>query len=143
METLEFYLGSSRFLTLLFILIYWVPLTSLLWLDIFLIFKILILGIVLYFFKKNYTLHINRNNQNAVIKVWQDSKGNWGFQTKKGRGHKAILLLDSYQSSYLILLRLKTLNKIVHILIPYDCLKQTEYKLLIRCLMGTKSTRKH
>lgn len=141
MEAIEFYLGSSRFLTLLFILIYWLPLASLLWVDIFSIFKIIIIGIALYFFKKNYTLHISRKNQNAVIKVWQDTKGNWGFQTRKGRGHKAILLLDSYQSSYLILLRFKTLSKISNVLIPYDCLNQKEYKVLIRSLMGQTSKR--
>lgn len=136
MEAVEFHLEkASRLLAFLFILIYLGSLSSLFLLSIHFVFKLGIFMVGIYFLHKNWKLHVSRKSMQAVVRVWQDSRGAWGFETRKGSLYKAILLPDSYRCSFISILRFKTLTKIHNVIIPYDSLKKTKYGLLTTHLL--------
>ncbi len=135
MEAIEFHFEESRFLALLLIFIYMAPLSSLFLLKVHIGYKILMIGFVHYFLVKNWKIHINRKSRQAIVRVWQDTKGNWGLQTRQGKGYRATLLPETFKSHFLIVLRLKTKLKIYNVLIPYDSLSQNEYRILCRHLV--------
>lgn len=130
MEAVEFYLEESPFLGFIFIFLYIFPLCALFLVTIPIIVKILLIMVVLYFFQKNWKLHVSRKRAHSIIKVWQDSHGCFGFETRKGLGSKARLLSDTYISRFIIILRFRTKLKTYNILIPFDCLSRNEYRIL-------------
>jgi hypothetical protein len=134
MEAVEFYLEKSYFLGVLFIIIYLGSLLSLFCCEFNFFYKMIIVGFSLFFLQKNWKLHVNRKKRKAIVRVWQDSRGAWGFATRDGSGFKAILLPDTYRCRFLTILRFKTISGIVNIVIPYDALKPEEYCTLSRRL---------
>lgn len=135
MENVEFYLEKSRLLGLLLISIYGGSLSVLYLIEISFIYKIILIGFVMYFLQKNWNMHVSKKNQHAIIKIWQDSKGQWGFENRRGQGYKAKLLPDTFKSRFLIILRFRTALKTYNILVLCDALRQNEYRTLCRHLM--------
>lgn len=136
METVEFHLEKfSRLLAFLLIILYLGSLSTLFLLPIHFVFKMGIFTIGIYFLQKNWKLHVSRKTMQAVVRVWQDSRGRWGFETRQGRTYKAILLPDSYRTGFISILRFRTLTKVYNVIVPYDSLKETEYCLLTTHLL--------
>lgn len=135
MENVEFYLEKSRLLGLLLISIYGGSLSVLYLIEISFIYKIILIGFVMYFLQKNWNMHVSKKNQHAIIKIWQDSKGQWGFENRRGQGYKAKMLPDTFKSRFLIILRFRTALKTYNILVLCDALRQNEYRTLCRHLM--------
>jgi len=135
MESVEFYLEKSRFLGILFIMINAGSLFALYLVEISLTYKMMIIVFVVAFFNKTWKLHVSKKSQYSIIKIWQDSKGQWGFENRKGQGYKARLLPDTFKSRFLIILRFKTASKTFNILVPSDSLRQNEYRILCRHLV--------
>jgi hypothetical protein len=135
METVEFYLEKSLRLMVILIAIYLTALVSVSIVSLPIIIKIILIAFLLLSLQKNWKLHASKTSPESIVRVWQDSKGSWGFETQKGQRGKAVLLSDSFKSRLIIILRFRTYNKICNVLISRDSLCENEYKTLSRHLV--------
>lgn len=136
MEHCEFVLGSSRFLSGLLYFIYLGAALSLFWLDpLPPALKVGGTALILYLLGQKYSLHVKRSRVDAVLTLWQDSKGRWGCQLRNGQCYRGQLLKDSFTSSLLVILRLSTRSRVISIFIPFDALAPQEYRVLCSRLL--------
>lgn len=130
MESVEFFLGSSRFFSLGFLLGFIGAGVVLVCLPILLVLKILgILGLIFYC-RTILKLHLRRTAKAAVIRIWQDAKGRWGYQTRAGRAALGEIKGDSFNSSVYMILRFRFKTHHRSIFIPRDALSADEYRIL-------------
>jgi len=126
----EFALGQSKGLSLFFLLIYAGAISIIISLPWVLIIKILCIVALLYHTSKTLNLHARRISKNAVVRVWKDPKGRWGYQTKDGKRAIGSLKNDSYKSAHLIILRFRLSTHSRNVIIPLDALNSSEYRVL-------------
>jgi hypothetical protein len=129
-ERVDFRLGPSLMLTILyslvflgvFLIIFFLPFP--LWGQCLFIFCLSVYGYSI--FKD----HILRRAENAVINIWQNRKGQWGFETNNGDKGIGSLAGDSYMSRFFVVLRICTKYKIKSVIIPRDAVTARAYQLL-------------
>ena len=98
------------------------------------IIKIIGIMFLLTHFRQIYGVYIKRCFKLAITRIWQDSKGNWGFETRDGRIALGKLTGQSFKSPWLIILSLRLKKRIIYIPIPKDALNYRENRVL-RCLL--------
>ena len=135
MEICEFSLGPSRFLKGLLLVIYGGSGILLCLTGIPLFLKLGGLALIFYGLIQKLSLHAKRSSPTAVLTLWQDAKGRWGCQARAGQCFRGVVLPDSFRSSFLVVLRLLTLNRVVTLLIPFDALPSNEYRILCTRLL--------
>lgn len=136
MESCEFVLGPSRFLSRIFYLVYLGAGILLLLADpLSLTLRLGGIATIFYCLNQVRSLHVKRSHAKSVLAVWQDAKGRWGCQMRNGQCYRGILLKDSFESSLLIILRLYTFHRVITILIPFDAAEPNEYRVLCSRLL--------
>ena len=130
MEKITFALSSSKLFTLLYSLMFLLTFFCCYCLDFSLWVKItytvLLGGYAVYLFNN----HIFRNSLNAVVFLWQDTKGQWGFETKAGAKSIGVLSGMSYVNRFFVILWIKTKFGDRCITIPRDAMRPRAYQLL-------------
>jgi hypothetical protein len=130
MESVEFCLGRSRFFMMGFIGIFMGAAFICVWLPIPWILKILsIIALVLYG-RSVLNIHLRRVDKAAIVRIWQDMQGRWGYQTRSGRVALGELKGDSFKTPFCIILRLRFKTHHRSICIPRDALSTEEYRIL-------------
>ena len=130
MERIEFPLCASPFLGRFLTIIYLATLGVLLTLPVFYVFKILGLFFLVWRFLQIWKLQVKRTARNAVIKIWQDKEGRWGFKTKHGHCARGKLKGDSFKCPWGIILRLNLKTRTQDIVIPVDSLTPFQFRTL-------------
>jgi len=138
MGSIEIVLGKSRVLILFLWIVYGGASLILMWIPIPLFFKIL--GIALLCCQGWLTLnhHAKRVSKNAIVRIWQDSEGRWGCQTRKGHLARAKVKTDSFKSQWLLILRLRLQARSVSVIVPFDAVNSSEYRALCTRFMVLK-----
>lgn len=139
MDSIEFNLNPSKFLTLLLIIIYLGAGAALCLVNTIPIVKILLLliglPILAYLGSRDLKKHIWQKDLNSIVRLWQNCEGKWGCETGKGRLMFTDILGDSFISSFLIVLRLKTKTRIMKVIIARDSLKDEEFRMLLKRIL--------
>lgn len=130
MEKIEFKLGFSYQLCLLFLVLYGASIFIIFWLPILFFFKILGITLIIFSFCRLWKLHISRSAKNSTVRIWQDPKGRWGIESKEGHTAYGQLLGDSYKGIFLLILRFKLPARSIRVLVPRDALPASYYQIL-------------
>ncbi len=130
MERVRFPLGSSQGLAILIGIIYLSTLAVLFTLPLAYFFKILGLFFLVWRFCQIWTVHITRTAKEAIICIWQDPQGWWGYQTQQGRCKKGRLKGSSFKSQWVVILCIGLGTRKQYIVIPADALKAFQYRTL-------------
>ncbi len=130
MERVDFSLGFSKFYAVLFVVLYLGTVAILIWLPMMFLLKILSISIFIYDFQRMWTLHVKRNAKDSIVRLWQDSKGYWGFQTHSGQRAIGRLKGDSYKSRWLLVLRVRLSRRSFSVMIPRDAMNTFQYRTL-------------
>jgi len=130
MERVDFVLGHSRVFAVLFLFIYGIAIFILIRVPLPIFIKILSIFIVLLHGWNVWILHIKCMNRRSVIKIWQDTKGCWGRETRQGHRQIGDLAGDSFVGNWLLVLRFRFKKRIECVVIPRDALSLREYQLL-------------
>lgn len=69
-------------------------------------------------------------SDSSVIKLWQTSRGQWGFEQRNGYCAVGQLRNTTYCSPWFSVVQVQTLSRTIGILIPADALTLREYRLL-------------
>ena len=69
-------------------------------------------------------------SESAVIKLWQTSRGQWGFEQRNGYRAVGQLRDSTYCSPWFSVVQVQTLSRSIGIVIPADALTLREYRLL-------------
>jgi hypothetical protein len=130
MGKFEIVIGKSRALTIFFLALYGG--TTVIWISIPIPILLKILGVAFLWNQGWITLrrHARRTSKNAIIRLWQDSKGQWGCQTKAGHSAKAILKTDSFKCSRFMVLRFGLKARSISVMICRDAVHSSEYRTL-------------
>ncbi len=130
METVEFILGPSKgFSVYLWSLFLGVAFTVF-YLPIFYFFKMIGIALLFLYSWQLWNLHGRRSAKKAIIRVWQDSKGRWGCETKDGHAAIGRLKADSFRSLWFTILRFHFHHRGLSVIIPKDALSLNEYRIL-------------
>lgn len=77
-----------------------------------------------------FKAHILRSANDSVINIWQNRKGQWGFETNQGEKGIGDLAGDTYMSRLFVILRICTKFRIKSVIVPRDALTARAYQLL-------------
>jgi hypothetical protein len=130
MENFELVLGKSKFLFIFFLIIYSMAIAILLCIPIFFWIKIMIIPLLCFQGWVTISRHAKRTGNNAIVRIWQNSKGEWGCQTRKGHFSKGKLKGMSYKNPWLFILCLQLRLRSINVIIPFDAVNATEYRSL-------------
>lgn len=130
MQKIEFVLGPSRLLAILFLVLYGSSCLILYFLNFPLLIKLISIAFLCWDYTKKLNLYARRSAKRAIVQLWQDTKGRFGYTDNKGQSAITNLIGDSYKSSFFLILHLKSKTKKQSIFIPRDALSSEEYRLL-------------
>lgn len=130
MERVEFVLGRSKVFAVSFLFIYGIAVFILIRVPLPIFVQISSIFLVLLHAWNVWILHIKRINRRSIIKIWQDTKGCWGRETRQGHRQTGDLAGDSFVGNWLLVLRFRFKNGIECVIIPRDVLSFREYQLL-------------
>jgi hypothetical protein len=139
MDPIEFNLNPSWTLTILVVLIYLGAGVSLSLINLSMPIKILVMvfayPVLFYRCKRDLQKHLWQKNPNSIVRLWQNCEGKWGCETRSGRLIYTELLGDSFISSLLIVLRLKSKTKVMNAAVGRDSLSPEDYRTLIKRIL--------
>lgn len=130
MQSIEFFLGPSRVLAIFLHIIYLGSMAIIMALKIFIIVKIIILFFLVWDYIQKLRLYAFRNSKQSIIKIWQNTEGNWGLMDKNDHSAIGILKGDTYISFFILILRVQLKTRVQSIIIPRDILTHREYRML-------------
>jgi hypothetical protein len=135
MRNPEFILKPSKVLKYFIISFHFFSLLIILSLSLSIFWKIVFGVLLLIYGQQNYKRYLQPNNPYRILRIWQDSKGLWGYENANGSAAKGRLLGDSYKCRWFIILRIKTRTKSSSIFIPKDSISDIEYRILSNRLL--------
>jgi len=130
MGAVEFVLGPSRFFIGGLLLMTLGSACLLFWMPIPFFFKIVGLTLLILYSRLIWNLHARRIDKASVIRIWQDSKGHWGYQTREGRVALGELKGDSFKNPWFIILRFRFKTHHRSVFVPRDAFSSEEYRVL-------------
>jgi len=130
MEKVEFTLGFSRSFTVFLWALYLGAIAIIFWLPIPYFLKIVGPTLLFLYCRQIWNLHGRRVSKKAVVRIWQDSKGRWGYQTKNGHSAVGRLKNNSFKSIWLLLLNFHFRRRSSFVVIPRDALNSMAYRIL-------------
>lgn len=130
MQSVEFFLSPSRLLLSFLWGLALLTASTLFFFSFPILLQLAGLCLLFYSIKKIKQHHVTRTAQTAIVKIWQESNGNFCIETNAGVRAKGHLRGDSFKCPLFILCRLDLRQRIVTILIPRDALTEEAFRLL-------------
>lgn len=130
MPSVEFFFNPSKKLLFLLVSIYTSCIIILFCLPLYFLVKLLVLFLIIYQGRSDLMLHVYRKPKDAVICLWKNGKGHWGYQTRAGLRVQGKIRGESYTSTHFMIIRLKCYSHIKNVVIFNDALNSAEYRAL-------------
>lgn len=129
-EPLEWVLGFSKSLLVVVLVIHLGALCIFWFLPIVILLKLLGTALLCVNCRHIVRMHFFRDRPRAVIKLWQDASGRFGCQFYMGQSAYGHVKRDSFQTNFIIIVRLRISGRVVHVIIPRDSLKSEAFSIL-------------
>lgn len=134
----ELVLGKSTLLSFLLMGVYggaglivvWLSISLPISIPVFLLLNIVGITLLFFHYKKVLDLHAKRRSKNAIVRIWQDTRGFWGCQTRNGHSFKATLKGSSFKSQWMFILHFRVRHRFLPVIILRDAMNTTEFRLL-------------
>ncbi len=130
LERFEWELGFSRYLLIVTVLTHSGAFCIAAWVLPKLILKVLFMAIIIGHASKIIRTHVFRSTPQSVVKLWQESNGRIGCQFKKGQSAYGHLQGDSFKSLFCVIVRLKSSQRVLTLIIPRDSVSPPIYRVL-------------
>lgn len=130
MERVDFILGHSKIFLAVYGVLWLIAIFSCWFLACPFWVKSLLTIALIFYAVHLFNHHLLRKGQHAIVNVWQNAKGQWGFATKSGRKSIGVLSGTSYISRFFVILHIKTKFGERFIWIPKDAMTAFAYQLL-------------
>jgi len=133
MDRLEFTIKRSNIFLGLVISIYTGAIAILISIENLVWFRLSIAIVIIIKCWHLVQLQFYKNKPRSIVKIWtKDNK--WGLVTKQGNAMQGTLLPQTYKSSLLVILWIKTPSRKLSIFIMRDQLALFEYKALLAAI---------